>query len=244
MYKRNTKILLGLLIISCFVCFNACNKIENCTITFDYNIGNLIYSMEQQQVQISKNDIINCYPNNGIEQKVIEGYHIEGWYTALTDNEGNVLIDSNRFVKLDKKWNFAVDKATEDITLFANWVKNQPSEPDTYNLYLDYNLGNLMKGTYMWFEGRNLRIEKNTTIYDNDMPESFPNDFLECYKCNGREYVVEGWYTPLLDDFGEIMKDENGFVILDKKWDLQNDIIESNMNTKTTCLYAKLIIQE
>lgn len=221
----------------------ACNG-EKVQITFDYNVGNLIYSMQVQQVEVQKGNTISQYPGFGIDCGQIEGYYIEGWYTAKTDNKGNVLVDSNRFVRLDKKWDFENNRATENITLYAHWVKKPPIKPNTYKVYFDYNLGNLMSGTGQWIAGRELNIVKNTAIFDDEnvIPDNFPSNCWEYYECNGRKYQIEGWYIAQIDSFGNILKDENGFVLLDEKWDLQNDLVQSDMASKTTCLYAKLII--
>ena len=139
-------IVLVLVSLSC-VGLSACNnKVERVTVTFDYNVGNLVFSIEQQQIMVEKNALIGNYPGNGIDERKIDGYHIEGWYTAQTDSNGNVLVDDNRFVKLDQKWDFENNRADKDITLYASWIKNPPKQEVRCYIMLYYQIANSEKG--------------------------------------------------------------------------------------------------
>lgn len=113
-------------------------------------------------------DIVKNTPKNEIVVElspapIVEGFTFAGWYSDA---------------KLAKAWNFASDKVTENITLYAKWIKNSdnPIETDEATITGDdedikqakielykgtelvvstqtdvngkYNLGNLLPGDY------------------------------------------------------------------------------------------------
>lgn len=228
-------IVLVLVSLSC-VGLSACNnKVERVTVTFDYNVGNLVFSIEQQQIMVEKNALIGNYPGNGIDERKIDGYHIEGWYTAQTDSNGNVLVDDNRFVKLDQKWDFESDKIADDIILFANWEETPVQEGYVlFSLY--YQIYSSEKG-HISLSSEDVygRFKYNESTMSSYCYEINKNKF-EYYECEGTKYRVLFWYIPKIED-SHIMWDENGYAIIDKIWDLNNDVISSDMSA--LILFAK-----
>ncbi len=51
-----------------------------------------------------------------------------------------------------------------------------------------------------------------------------------------RGYYIVGWYLPQVDEEGNAIKDENGFVLLDKEWDFATQRVSG-----PTTLYAKFV---
>ena len=62
--------------------------------------------------------------NDNFKKGEIPGYYLEGWYTAKTDSDGNVVRDAEtERAVLDTKWDFASMRVNGDMTLYANFVK-------------------------------------------------------------------------------------------------------------------------
>lgn len=49
-------------------------------------------------------------------------------------------------------------------------------------------------------------------------------------------YYIEGWYLPQVDEDGNVKKDDDGFVLLDSKWDFQTQRV-----SEPTTLYANFV---
>lgn len=244
MRKKVIGVILSMLfVLSICISFVSCNEMEKFTVTFDYNVGNLIYAIEQQQVQVEKDGIIKRYPNNGIEAKTIDGYFIEGWYTAKVDSTGNVLVDSNRFVLLDKKWNFDEDKIADNTILFANWEKEPPKE-GSITIVLEYQIPSAnSEHVFMLY---NCGDVYGTFTYNEPIINAYAyirnkNRFEYCYYEN-KKYRVMFWYVPKLDDSHLIIFDKNGYAVIDRIWDFENDVITYDINR--LILYAKMELIE
>ncbi|MBQ8885486.1 MAG: hypothetical protein IJY62_03870 [Clostridia bacterium] len=58
----------------------------------------------------------------------MDGYSVSAWYPAELDKDGNVVYEgegeNKKPVLKDTAWNFTKDKVTEDVVLFAQWIKN------------------------------------------------------------------------------------------------------------------------
>ncbi len=106
-----------------------CNKLDRSgdydhLVTFNYNYGNLDANCPDQFVGVKDGSLLFIQPGHtNLELKEVKGLYLEGWYLPKLDTDGNPLKDENNFVQLDKKWDFAEDKVTKDITLYANLVK-------------------------------------------------------------------------------------------------------------------------
>ncbi len=111
-------------------CFASCGgqskeKKYDHLITFDYNVGNLGEGFDKQYLGVKDGSIVAIKPgySDAYKEAALAGYYIEGWYTAKTDADGNVLIGEDGRVVLDKKWDFANELVSADLTLYANFVQ-------------------------------------------------------------------------------------------------------------------------
>lgn len=86
----------------------------------------------------------------------LKGYSLTGWYTSATEQNENT------------KWNFDINKAVSDITLYAGWQANQ------YTVTFDVNDG----------AGQNL---SKTVTYDSA--------YGELPQPERTGYDFDGWYT-------------------------------------------------
>lgn len=95
-------------------------------VTYNYNFGNLDANCPDQFVGVKDGALLLLQPGDEdghLAKHEVAGLYLEGWYLAKLDEEGNPIKDENNFVLLDRKWDFARDTVTEDITLYANLVK-------------------------------------------------------------------------------------------------------------------------
>ncbi len=96
-------------------------------VTFDYNEGDLTTQpVKEQYLGVMKNGLISVRPGYSVDkfpEASITGYYLEGWYTAKTDENGEPIVDERGFVQLDKKWDFETQRVNENITLYANLLK-------------------------------------------------------------------------------------------------------------------------
>ncbi len=110
--------------------FTACRdeKVEkkyDHLITFNYNVGSLGEALEAQYLGVMDNSYVAIQPghSDAYKEGVLAGYYIEGWYTGKTDSEGNPVVGSDGRVELLEKWDFAANKVTADVVLYANFVQ-------------------------------------------------------------------------------------------------------------------------
>lgn len=240
MRKYITLIIVFILVLLSCVGLSACNNnVEKVTVTFDYNVGNLVLSINQQQMAVVKGNIIDKYPGNGLEERKIDGYHIEGWYTAQTDDVGNVLVDDSRFVKLDQKWDFENNRLDEDITLYASWVKNPPKQEVGCRIYLYYQIANGEESCIRVSDRAGGMFYVNEPITSNSYYEEIRSRFEYC-TYEGAKYKVLFWYVPKIEN-RHIMFDENGYAIIDRIWDLKNDVITADMSELVLFANTQLI---
>lgn len=83
-------------------------------VTLDFNGG--AYGTEtSRRIQVKENSLL-LEPSSSqsvYKQPERAGYTLEGYYRGTKDENGNVTFGT--------KWNFATDRVTEDITLYARW---------------------------------------------------------------------------------------------------------------------------
>lgn len=129
--KTKLKLLICVLIALAFGCIAVgCNG-ENIKghydhlVTFNYNFGNMDANCPDQYLGVLDNSLIAIQPgySDKFSEYTVNGYFIEGWYTAKADIEGNPIIGDDNVVELDRKWDFKTQRVTEDITLYANLVR-------------------------------------------------------------------------------------------------------------------------
>lgn len=101
-------------------------------ITFNYNVGDhtkggladsKIYPDQFLGVMTGGKIALKPGGNESFKELVLNGYFIEGWYTAKTDEAGNPVVGDDGRVALDTKWDFEADTVSSDITLYANFVQ-------------------------------------------------------------------------------------------------------------------------
>ena len=131
MKKTFYKILITMLtiIVACSL-FAACGeggggKKYDHLVTFDYNVGNLGEGFDNQYLGVKDGSLVAIKPgySDVYKESTLQGYYIEGWYTAKTDGEGKPLVGSDGRVQFDKKWDFERDTVSSAITLYANFVQ-------------------------------------------------------------------------------------------------------------------------
>lgn len=94
-------------------------------VTFDYNVGTLGEKLENQYLGVMDGSVVAIKPgySDSYKEATIQGYYIEGWYTAKTDADGNPIKGADGRVVLDRKWDFDRDTVSADIALYANFVQ-------------------------------------------------------------------------------------------------------------------------
>lgn len=123
-----------ILTISSAICFAfglaACSDDEERTtydyrVTFDYNVGSLADDCPDQYLGVKEGGRVAIQPgySDTFKEQVVTGYYNEGWYLAQTDGDGNPVVGEDQRVTLGKKWDFATDRVTSDITLYANLIE-------------------------------------------------------------------------------------------------------------------------
>lgn len=111
------------------VVFTACNndaqeeKLFDYIVTFNYNEGNLTDEPKDQQfLGVMKNGLVSIrpgYDDSSFAEGEFERYYVEGWYLPQLDSNGKVKTDKNKFVLLDKEWDFQNDRVKGNMTLYA-----------------------------------------------------------------------------------------------------------------------------
>ncbi|MBR4325914.1 MAG: MFS transporter, partial [Bacteroidales bacterium] len=94
------------------------------TVTYDFNVASLSTA--------NYDDASLCYESTateptGTQIPTYAGHSLTGWYTDATCSEGN-------------EWNFATDKVTDDVRLYAKWEVNE------YDITYDLDGGSLAEG--------------------------------------------------------------------------------------------------
>lgn len=126
--KKIILIMLGAIVAGTL--FAACNGGENerkydHLVTFDYNVGELGETIESQYLGVMDGSVVAIKPgySDSYKEGTLQGYYIEGWYTAKTDADGKPLKGEDGRVEFDKKWDFDKDTVSADTTLYANFVQ-------------------------------------------------------------------------------------------------------------------------
>lgn len=94
-------------------------------VTFNYNVGKLTADCPDQFLGVKaggKVAIQPGYDQGSFADQEIIGYYNEGWYLPEVDEDGNPVIGEDERVNLDRKWDFANDTVTADVTLYANFI--------------------------------------------------------------------------------------------------------------------------
>lgn len=93
-------------------------------VTFNYNIGELDANCPDQYLGVMTNSLVGIQPgySDAFKFQEVIGYYNEGWYLAEVDGEGNPVVDEDGRVQLGDKWDFATDRVTENVTLYANML--------------------------------------------------------------------------------------------------------------------------
>ena len=129
--------------ISCLLlasCGKTTEKKYDYLVTFDYNIGNIEANCKNQYLGVMKGSLVGLKPSerNDFKEATIPGYYLEGWYTAKTDEAGNVIKDEETGrVLIDEKWDFETRIVEGDITLYANLVRVAEMKYVDVDVYLE-----------------------------------------------------------------------------------------------------------
>ena len=148
MKTKFSRILIAVLILTVMLSvFAACGTDEQSLdgmyiVTFKFNGGALRTSITLYQGEIyhgyTPNSLaidVSKYTGNTLSK---DGYVFVGWFTKNGESDGD----------WGKEWNFASDRVTQDVTLYAKW---ESEIVFSYTLYLDVadDAGNLINlGTY------------------------------------------------------------------------------------------------
>lgn len=177
--KRTIKLLLFFtLIVSCAFALYACGaKSSNeSTVHFETNID-LETNVIRDQV-VTKGKKVKK-PNAFILQDNTENLEVYGWYTSAD---------------YEREWNFKKDVVTEDITLYAKWLKK---------CTVNYYLGDILTETYSLFSGST--VQELTEL-------AFGYEYLGSY-CDP-DYTQAFDYTqPITDDTDIYMKRSDGIYL-------------------------------
>ncbi len=74
----------------------------------------------------------SLYGSSDFKERQINRYEVMGWYTAKLDENGNVVKGEDGRPILDRRWNFASDIVTCDMTLYA-YLEVKPSVSLVYD---------------------------------------------------------------------------------------------------------------
>lgn len=133
--KTNKKKTLPILVfgmVACIMCLllASCGKTEakqyDCLVTFDYNVGTIEANYKNQYLGVKKGSLVGLKPGDrsDFEEATIRGYYLEAWYTAKTDEAGNVVKDATTGrVEPGEKWDFETMTVESDLTLYANLIR-------------------------------------------------------------------------------------------------------------------------
>lgn len=127
--KHIAVLVLALLAALCALCALAgCSGTEtrpyDYLVTFNYNTDGLGLTTEyaDQYLGVSDGSLImqpckpdsEQYMSSNFRERQIDRYEADGWYTGTVGEDGTVT--------LGREWDFAADRVTEDMTLYANLV--------------------------------------------------------------------------------------------------------------------------
>lgn len=95
-------------------------------VTFNYNVGEIVANCPDQYVGVKEGARLLLKPGDSsyINYQPVAGYYLEAWYLPKLDENSEPVVGEDKRVILDKKWDFAADTVTSDITLYANLVAN------------------------------------------------------------------------------------------------------------------------
>lgn len=131
MRKRCAALLGGVLLLVLLLLLPSCGKQQteqpyDCLVTFNYNIGTMAVTCPDQYLGVKTGGVVGIQPgfNDDFPLNHVEGYYVEGWYTAKTQADGTPETDAQTGqVLLDRKWNFATDPVSADMVLYANLIR-------------------------------------------------------------------------------------------------------------------------
>lgn len=95
-------------------------------VTFDYNYGKINADCNNQYLGVKKNSLVGLKPglDTNFKEQGVQGYYVEGWYTAKTDADGNPVKDETTgMIVVDEKWDFETMRVNSDITLYAKLIR-------------------------------------------------------------------------------------------------------------------------
>ena len=97
-------------------------------VTFNYNVGSLQEgAVEDCYLGVKENSLVVLQPGADARfpGRTVEGYYVGGWYLPATDASGNALVnEADGRVVWGEEWDFASDRVTKDLTLYAKLLPN------------------------------------------------------------------------------------------------------------------------
>ena len=119
-----------ILLVSAIFILSSCNDSQSLEergytvkVTYDFN-GGIVDETAGRVIYYKENSpIIKPGDSNEVKAPVLNSYYIiEGWYKALTDEDGNVLKDENGNTLTESTpFSFESEKATKSMTLVVKW---------------------------------------------------------------------------------------------------------------------------
>jgi len=179
---------------------DAINNGWSCTVTYDPNGGQ--FGNNAELSMLVEPGSYTFEPNDetleGISMPKLEGFVLAGWYQAQFDDEGNVMYEEDGVTPIlqEKAWDFAKDKVTENIVLYAKWRKN-------YKYTIRFMTEN-PDGTYNTLTGKDKSIPVDPEDeYKGFMDWLYPEDGeIREDKINGQ---LISSYTPIAFYMDEAM---------------------------------------
>ena len=183
-------------------------KPYDCLVTFDYNTAGIAKEAPTNSyLGVKRGGLVGIQPgdNDDFKSAPVDHYYIEGWYTARVAADGSVKTDGSGRVLLDRKWNFKTDTVTEDMTLYAKFIRmrtltvidiatgrsvsTQEGKPGDWVLEPDAESGYTVLGYY---EDR-----EKTTLFDFDDFQYGDEDKTVYADIRKGEYTVVSTFAQL-----------------------------------------------
>lgn len=105
-------------------------------VVFDYNGGN-VDGVTTTKIRVKENSYVPEPGNvqlSNLSKPTRAKHTLKGFFVAKTDEDGNLVRGEDGKLVPEREWDFKTDKATEDITLCADWWQN-------YEMILHYGEG-------------------------------------------------------------------------------------------------------
>lgn len=147
MKKRCAALLGGVLLLMLLLLLPSCGEQKteqpyDCLVTFNYNIGSLDVTCPDQYLGVKAGSVVGIQPgfNDDFPLNHVDGYYVEGWYTAQTQADGTPATDAQTGqVLLGRKWNFETDSVSADTVLYANLIRQSTLS------FVDIGTGDVIK---------------------------------------------------------------------------------------------------